>query len=571
MSLNKNVSKKQIKELLFQYFIEILENKSKYDYIIFVTRKSFDLFKVFRRSYSVITSAKIFSSKAIDIIGNDFNGKKVLIVDDILIHGKALYSLKNKIENHYHPSIVDLSVFIQKYDQYDAANTVFNLNCNNKYLSYESEWKRVTEYLVEIFHDENIPYTSYVLDMDIENVEKEDFLKIVNEFNAQKIEHKDFPFYFYISISIDNIEERIRNIVQFSVLRIYYNENLKKLTLSPYVQLDDLNSDDVSRLWNILNDRIANLDLKCCFLSSVEIIRALTASISIASWEDTIKNSLLISERQEDIIYNYDELNYSFYDDFSNDLKEIVEKKDTLYDLLSELHKQHIYELGDNTYISILQDSEKWELNNISPKDNFSRYIEYINDYKETQFETALKNSIDTPIEKYLSFDYDGIPYSLLYSKFYNGSNEEEIISKYIELLELGHISADIQCYNSIVYTGIRTGERSWKLTIDNNLDIIFPIAYIFRTCELFSKLNKFNEDNRYYYFQKAIESLSGEFGFDVNKMRLLINTFEKNMPYSIDSITEYAYKYDQSIVYDERIQEYVRKLIDDYIVNKEE
>lgn len=570
MSLNKNVSKEQIKELLFQYFIEILENKSKYDYIIFVTRKSFDLLKVFKRNHDIETSANIFSSKAIDIIGKDFNGKKVLIVDDILIHGKALYSLKNKIEKHYLPSRVDLSVFIQKYDQYDAANTVFNLNCYNKYLSYASEWNRVTEYLVEIFHDANIPYTSYVLDMDIEGVENEDFFEIVKNLKAQKIEHKDFPFSFYISI--DNcVDSRIRNIVQLSVLRIYYNENSKKLTLSPYVQLDDLNSDDISRKWNILIDRISNLNQKCHFLSSVEITRSLTAIISIACWFDVIKNNLLINGHKEKIIYNFSELNYSFYDEFSNDLKEFVKNKDILYDLLSDLQNQHIYELSDNTYISVLENSEKWKLNNISPEDNLSRYIEYINDYKEMQFETTLKNSIDAPIEKYLSFDYDGIPYSVLYSKFYNGINEKEIIYKYIELLELGHISADVQYFNSIVYTGIRTGERSWKLTIDNNLDIILPIAYIYRTCELFSKLNKFNEDNRNHFFQKMIKSLNIEFGFDENKMCMLMDTFEKNMPYSIDSITEYAYRYDQRIVHDERVQKYVQKLIDDYIVNKEE
>lgn len=568
MSLNKNVSKEQIKMLLFQYFTEILENKSKYDYIIFVTRKSFDLLKVFLREHSVITSAKIFSSKAIDIIGNDFNDKKVLIVDDILIHGKALYSLKSKIEEHYHPSKIDLSVFIQKYDQYDAANTVFSLNCNNKYLSYESEWKRVTEYLVEIFHDENIPYTSYVADMDIKDVEKEDFLKIVNDFKAQKVEHKDFPFSFYISFN--NADERIKNIVQFSVLRIYYNENLKKLTLSPYVQLDDLNSEEVAKTWDGLINKIVNLKQKCRFPSSIEIIRALTAAISIACWEDAINNSLLISGHKENLVYNYDELNYSFYDGFSDDLKDIIKNKEILYEFLNHLNSKRIYELRDNTYISILQNSEKWELNNISSENNFSRYIEYINDYKETQFETTLKTSIDTPIEEYLSFDYDGLPYSLLYSKFSNGNSGKEILSKYIELLELGHISADIQCYNSIVYTGIRAGERSWKLTIENNSDIFLPIAYIFRTCELFSKLNMFNENNRNCFFQKAIERLSSEFNFDAKKMWLLINTFKKNMPYSIDSITEYAYNYDQSVVYEEKIQDYVRKMIDDYIIKEE-
>ena len=559
MSLNKNINKEKTKELLYQYLREILENKKNYDYIIFVTRKSFDLLKAYKKTNNVNTTAKLCSSKAINIIGKDFKDKKILIIDDILIHGKALYSLKSQITECYSPAVVDLSVFMQKYDQYDAANTVFELNCQNEYLSYESEWKRVTEYLVEIFHDENVPYTSYVLDMDIEDIDDKDVSSLVRRFRAEEIKHKDLSFNFFVAFD-DNVKENIKNIIQLSVLRIYYSKKLKKLTLSPYVQLNDINNNGVSNMWDNLNNKINTLSPKCHSLSDVEIVRALTACLSVAVWEDSIKNNLAVGGLNERLVCNFDELDYSFYDGFSDDLKKIVKEKDVLY---SHLKVQRIYELDDNTYQSILENDNNWKLNNVSFEENFSRYIEYINDYKETQFEKALKEPSYKSIEEYLSFDYDGIPYLMLYPKFCVENNEKKFILKYIELLELGHISADVQYHNSIVYTGIRTGERSWKLVIDNNLDIIIPIAYIYRTSEMYSRLEKFNLKNRHKYFKKVIEGLYDEFKLDKDKMYLLINIFEKNMPYSIDSIVGYVNENEQI---NENIQKYVEKKTDEYI-----
>lgn len=565
MSLNKNINKEKTKELLYQYLREILENKKNYDYIIFVTRKSFDLLKAYKKTNNVNTTAKLCSSKAINIIGRNFKDKKILIIDDILIHGKALYSLKKYITECYSPAVVDLSVFIQKYDQYDAANTVFELNCQNKYLSYESEWKRVTEYLVEIFHDENVPYTSYVLDMDIEDIDDKDVSSLVCNFQAEEIQHRDLSFNFFVAFD-DDAKENIKNIIQLSVLRIYYSEKLKKITLSPYVQLNDINNNGVSDMWNNLNDKINTLSLKCRSLSDVEIVRALTACLSVAVWEDSIKNNLSVSGLNERLVCNFDELDYSFYDGFSDDLKKIVKEKNIFYSLLSDLKVQRIYELSDNTYQSILENDNNWKLNNASFEENFSRYIEYINDYKETQFEKALNEPLYKSTEEYLSFDYDGIPYSMLYSKFYVENNKKIFILKYIELLELGHISADVQYHNSIIYTGIRTGERSWKLVIDNNLDIIIPIAYIYRTSEMYSRLEKFNLENRHKYFKKIIDGLYDEFNLDKDKMYLLINIFEKNMPYSIDSIVGYVNENEQNTALNEDIQKYVEKKTDEYI-----
>ena len=70
-------------ELEMRYFIRSIVDESDYDYIVLMARKMYSLYRSFQIDES---QTPIITSDAILLYSEELSGKKVLVVDDILIH-----------------------------------------------------------------------------------------------------------------------------------------------------------------------------------------------------------------------------------------------------------------------------------------------------------------------------------------------------------------------------------------------------------------------------------------------------------------------------------------------------
>lgn len=69
---------------------------------------------------------KFISDKAIHFYSDELNGSSCAIVDDILIHGRALTSVYNRVKNKS-PSNIETYVYMQSTEsQYNADHVIEN-------------------------------------------------------------------------------------------------------------------------------------------------------------------------------------------------------------------------------------------------------------------------------------------------------------------------------------------------------------------------------------------------------------------------------------------------------------
>lgn len=514
-----------IEEGLIEFFDEIIENKDKYDVVVFTTRKCFVLFKQYKRNKKLkVGNITIISSKAIDIYAKQFFNKKVLLVDDILIHGKSLYRLRKQIEV-YSPKNVDVSVFLQKYDPQNIAKNKFDLNNTKKYLLFDSEWRLATEDLIILFKKVNIPYTCYVMDMSIPNVNYKEFLAKLNNDSIKNVS-EGFSILF-------GYNKKIESIVDFSVLRFYHDTD-SNFSLSPYVQLKNTTKENILNIWKYISSINENLN-KISYENITEIGRAITAIISFCEWYPYVKNNINKSCK----LWK-DELDYSFYEGFSEDIIDISENHYNVF--LDYITQNFVVDetcvVSENDpYFKLLNEPELWceEKNYNNPNVLFKSYIQYVSDFKEKDFNDSINENPNIDAGELIKYDYSGIPFINILNLF-EDEKKEQLIIAYLIALEKGYISADISLYNNVLFSCIRTGERSWKLIYLNNSDIFLPVAYLYRVCNIFPNIDKFNTPDKKTFIDNILVELNEKFELSYEKMNILLNIFNSKMLYSVDN-----------------------------------
>ncbi len=120
-------------------------------------------------------AAEVISDRAIEVVLSDIkrNGKRtkykrVLIADDIIIHGTTMASIREKLraayiqagipENEYR---IDIMAYAENMDgialsSADICNSDTILKCNM------SSWKKISSRIIDVLHIMGRPYTSYV-------------------------------------------------------------------------------------------------------------------------------------------------------------------------------------------------------------------------------------------------------------------------------------------------------------------------------------------------------------------------------------------------------------------------
>lgn len=222
-------------------FFKSLSDSEEYDYIVLMSRRCLVLYQLYMlMSEDLTDSDRVISNQAIPYYREALKGKRVTIVDDILIHGRTVSDVYRLLEQYcgeaYHP---DIWVYM--------ANT--EINCVDQHIqgriksfcvAYTGEWRNLSNRIISAIISSNIPYTSFVESF-FYHVQPA-FLEQIQGIEAVSlIENTDFiqeqcgvkAFYCYEM----NSERKsiFRSLSLKECIRIYKSEDEPGFVMIPYV------------------------------------------------------------------------------------------------------------------------------------------------------------------------------------------------------------------------------------------------------------------------------------------------------------------------------------------------
>lgn len=156
--------------------IRFFENlmSSDFDYIVLLSRRCFVLYRIFSRLLGEAgkpagSQPRIITDKAVALLSpsEELRGATCLIVDDILIHGRAVSRVYDALENIFG----QLRVYVcgKSMDCYKGLpeETAEKLVAHtfSERIETASSWKLLSERLVSLIHLYDEPYTSFLMSM----------------------------------------------------------------------------------------------------------------------------------------------------------------------------------------------------------------------------------------------------------------------------------------------------------------------------------------------------------------------------------------------------------------------
>lgn len=446
--MNKEVNASTIENILISilgavqfaklknFFIDII-NKSC-DIYVFTTRRSHLLFCIFKKYILSETcffekKERIFiTDKALGFYEREIKNSNVLVIDDILVHGRALASVVDKV-TMLHPKKIEPIVFVMGED-------VLNIDNINKSVSKvisasgvlkKAEWQAFSNQIVASLILTSTPYASYVFSI-YKEMSPEEFSEFNFELKSKLLSNRvkldtkmDLTLNEYNNNSDlskkaeNNVEAYIypikTNIQEdCSFLRVYYNKLTKICIVIPffimgaYTELELLNQSK-----NIFGDKFEKVEPDLQY-------RILTAYYSFLLLEnEDIK--LIIDKNKWNNSKDYVEMCYypTFYDDINNAISKneyLFVNSKSIINSIEETNKykamyddeNHICDVYLNVFKELIEKNE----------DNFSKeskhslqtvflhtYLTNVNEKEEKYIDDCKELGIIASKQKGLSFE----------------------------------------------------------------------------------------------------------------------------------------------------------------------
>lgn len=461
-----------------------------YDYIILTTRRCFCVYTAMINDGIFQDFSNVYSSQKVDIIGNDFNDANVLLMDDIMIHGTAVYTIYKKINEEYHAKNIDTIVFTRniEYPDYYRFKT-------KKYTALTKEvassWRYLSNQFINYIHDKNQPYISYIYgystktDIVSEAINETNCCKLfeISKVLSDSMSFKSYDINKLPKIYISSFKNDY-SFVQKASLRIIesHDSNIDFKQVLPYVQLKNFNSENLIEIWeSIWKDEIIPIELKS-IKNPKDIFKSIVAITSLFMFAEIFYPNKKIDELS---LLPTKFIDKSFTDDFivcvqkniKNDALNIISKK-----YKDSLNVEIKYNDNSNDSLKELQILKEGFNNLINENDKINtgreianlieKCIYNISQIEEKDFKRSIKShsnnngeliNLDISIESRKSINLD-----FLY-RFLELNSEIENVAYAIMLffLESGMISHTVKCVNGIVGTFIQTGEQSYHIFAD--------------------------------------------------------------------------------------------------------
>lgn len=515
---------------LYDYFLSAIEKN--YTYIILMSRRCMVLFQLFLffivlDETEIEIKSIILSDKAIPWYRKKIKSEDtVLIIDDVIVHGRALSMLHSllehqcKIENSEiwgYVSSEDLECFPERLRK---RLTVF-------YEASRKEWRNLSNRLVSSIFAANVPYTSFVtafyqygdstwLDKLFENTNWKMY-PMTNV--SQKEENLQAEMYFenswdrpglFKSLSIDEC------------IRVYKNPTINKVTVIPYVFVRNMGKEDLQNIFTTIG--ILLPEKYCClknvFLSGENAfenpvneykMRVLTCILSNIYWK-SVKQRYQIDSTELNILYtDKDTLELSFGSEITEEISSIS---------LSEIEK--ILNYQPTVFCNTEEDEQL--------KQVLEKHVNESETWKDGYFYEAW--SIDEDLAKQCKKRKQGLSIECFIEKCKAVTDDiREILKELVGKWDSGVAAANyvIASEGSFVGCMITSGEQSYRIILERNPFPMYALIFIseFITKGDAKRENKKYEEYRVRKLEQFLDLIKSEYKIeeiDYQKIKELIN-----------------------------------------------
>lgn len=512
------------------FFLNVI--KKDVDVVVFTTRRSHLLYCLFKRyvitefefeKYNSSQNKKYITDKAVCLNYYNINQKNVLVVDDILVHGRALVSVIQKIEECC-PNRIEQYVFAQSKNITTKAESekinICKIECKKGELE-DAEWKRLSNQIVAALILSSIPYASYVFSIN-KNMSIDDFDTLALGFKNLLIKNDCQDYNLDLSLNEYENNSDLTKVIEeniiayifpigyesnelFSYIRLYYNKITETCIIIPFFFMSSYTKDELKELSSKIfcneNFHLANAEMQ---------YRALTTYYSFLILENQKINSLIdVNEwnNTKEIIEP------SYYEGFFEDMKKSIKKYTDFpqrrftieninqfqnYYLIDNKNQRIDPDIYFNEYVKIIKNFDT----NCKNKSHsvqtlfLHSYLENVNEEEENFIERC---SLKTKPQKQNGLSFEFVTLLATVCNHIN-CNIYEILSKTISGADSGLITISPNKYifnNKEYYSNfLVTGEQVCRLYQNEILIFLINLKFILDSTNETYNFNEFILNN---------------------------------------------------------------------------
>lgn len=254
-------------EELYDFFIDIME--ADYDYKFLIARRCLVLYQIFVQIFeykgeNIRIRGQILSDRIIPKLSCQLKGKKVLLIDDILIHGRRVNDVYEELISCFQCASVDVHVYMATDDEKCIKeDTISNIRYTE--IAEGWKWKTLSDAIARAIYVSNIPYTSFVPAITIEN--KEDLMQPFVETECQdntSPEQKSESCHSKVVFAIGARPSLFQTVSYAECIREYRSENRDNILLIPYSFTKSVRKDKIDDFFDAFVKHIGSLLPKIC-------------------------------------------------------------------------------------------------------------------------------------------------------------------------------------------------------------------------------------------------------------------------------------------------------------------
>lgn len=475
---------------LVHFVVEVMEEDSAIK--ILMVRRFLDIFLEFEEIVkymygdTVVKRGRFVTNLSAGALRERLANQKILVVDDIRLHGRALDEISSFLVEQCHcpEENIVFKIFADNIEA-DKVECRFNHKIEVRESINENRWRKVSSSIINSFYILGQPYVSHLPYCELMfGTDGADIIynflqnSKVEEITTEIQRYYGVRRYLYFMDAADD-KELITQMafVEQNMIRIYVYERLKKIVIVPYAFLKPLSFEGIMSCYNFLCDleivqktivskivcdagKVENIDYLAKYLYGLT-----TYIVSVA-----IGQKFLTGKEIQNAIWRKEIEKYNFGCR--------VDLKDTEIDLffkeLSAIVKGKYIEFGDAN----LQLSKEVEVENIVTQIQSSN-IEKPSVYRFMESYMKLNGKRDEELSQQTNQRIRGIEYLRL-RKYLVGVELKDVWKSIINIVDSGRGTLTMSCnminQKSYFDAFLYAGEQNFACNEPNLIYLIYPL-----------------------------------------------------------------------------------------------